>query len=670
MSDKVKLWLFSALLLLGILLTYANHWHNDFHFDDAHTIQNNVYIQSLKNIPLFFKDAITFSSIHSHCSYRPLVSTTLAIDYHLGNGLNPFYFHLSTFIFFLLQGVLMFFFFLKMLNLASANTPNRFISLFATGLYMLHPALAETVNYIISRSDTLSTLFVIMAFVVYQYSAFARRYYLYLIPVLIGTLAKPTAIMFAPMLVIYHILFDQQKDLLAFVKLEWKKLLLIALPSFILAAALYLFIKHKEEGFFEAGGYSFFRYFITQPFVYVHYVSQFLLPTKLSADTDWGTFEKLSDPKALAGFIFLGCMVFSLIYLSNFKKWRPVSFGLAWFLLALVPTSLVPLAEVMNDHRVFYPYVGLAIALVWTAYLMLETYLKQIPSVVLTSVLILILCGYAYGTHIRNEVWKTEENLWHDVSIKSPKNGRGLMNYGLVFMGRASYDTANYYFTKALDYCPRYSLLHVNMAVLKNALGDKAAADEYFKNGIAFGQEAGNYYFYARWLKDNGRKDEAIDNLYKSIRLVDARMDARAMLIPLLYEQKRYEEVKTVAKRTLELAPGDATATTYLQMANSGKSRLQVEEEASLNYTRADEFLNLSLLYYNAGDYQGCVNAAQKALKINPDYAEAYNNICSAYNAMNNFAEGAKACEAALRIKPGYALAQGNLNYANKMLKK
>jgi hypothetical protein len=105
MTDKVKLILFSLLLVAGIFITYSNHWHNDFHFDDAHTVQSNVYIQSLSNIPLFFKDPVsTFSSIHSHCSYRPLVSTTLAIDYYLGKGLNPFYFHLSTFIFFLLQG--------------------------------------------------------------------------------------------------------------------------------------------------------------------------------------------------------------------------------------------------------------------------------------------------------------------------------------------------------------------------------------------------------------------------------------------------------------------------------------------------------------------------------------------------------------------------------------
>jgi hypothetical protein len=230
-----------------------------------------------------------------------------------------------------------------------------------------------------------------MAFVVYQYSAVARRFYLYLIPMLIGALAKPTAIMFAPMLVVYHILFDQRKDLLNLAKLEWKKILLVSIPSFALAVGFYLFIKHKEEGFFEAGGYDFFRYFITQPFIYVHYVSQFLLPTKLSADTDWGTFESILKAKAIIGFLFLGSMVFAIFYLSRFQKWRPVVFGLAWFLLALVPTSLVPLAEVMNDHRVFYPYVGLAIALVWTAYLLLQEYLKRVPSAALTALLVLIL---------------------------------------------------------------------------------------------------------------------------------------------------------------------------------------------------------------------------------------------------------------------------------------
>ena len=63
--------------LLATLVVYANHFHNAFHFDDAHTILNNVFVRSVRNIPLFFASPATFSSLPSNQSYRPLVTTTL-----------------------------------------------------------------------------------------------------------------------------------------------------------------------------------------------------------------------------------------------------------------------------------------------------------------------------------------------------------------------------------------------------------------------------------------------------------------------------------------------------------------------------------------------------------------------------------------------------------------
>src|SRR4051812_31721227 len=86
-----------SLLVLTLIAAYANHFHNSFHFDDAHTIVTNAAIQELRNIPQFFRDATTFSSLPSNQSYRPLVSTLLAIDYRLGGGLNPSWFHVSIF---------------------------------------------------------------------------------------------------------------------------------------------------------------------------------------------------------------------------------------------------------------------------------------------------------------------------------------------------------------------------------------------------------------------------------------------------------------------------------------------------------------------------------------------------------------------------------------------
>src|ERR1700724_4568829 len=95
MRERALAGLGGALLLIALLAAYANHFHNSFHFDDGHTILNNASIRDLRNIPLFFRDATTFSALPSSQSYRPLVSTLLAIDYQLAHGLQPFWFHLS-----------------------------------------------------------------------------------------------------------------------------------------------------------------------------------------------------------------------------------------------------------------------------------------------------------------------------------------------------------------------------------------------------------------------------------------------------------------------------------------------------------------------------------------------------------------------------------------------
>lgn len=665
----------ALLLLFALIATYSNHWQNDFHFDDAHTVQNNIYIQNINNIPLFFQDCKTFSSIPSHGSYRPLVTTTLAIDYHLaktfsGNGLTPFWFHLFTFLFFILQGVLMYFLFRNILNKVSDQTPNNAIALFATAWYMLHPVQAETINYVISRSDSLSTLFVIAAFVVYQNSAFARSRYLYLIPIIIGCMAKPTVIMFAPMLMIYHLLFEQQQSLFSFKQWQWRHLLKAALPAFTLSIALYLFIKKMEEGMFEPGGTSLFNYAITQPFVYLHYVAMFLLPTQLTADTDWAPFTALTQPKALIGFVFLAALVYTIFYTSGKKHLRPIAFGISWFLLALVPTTLVPLAEVMNDHRQFFPHVGTALALVWALYLLLEKWLRNIPANVITLLLALFLSAYAYGTYQRNKVWRTEETLWKDVTEKSPNNGRGLMNYGLALMGRGDYVGAETYFKRGLALWPYYSYLYINMAIVKEATGKMDEATYYYAKGLEYGRSyPNNYYYYGRHLYKKGRREEAIQNLQECLKMSDAQIDARYLLMDALYETGRYEELKQLCTQTLQLIPNDGRAATYLKIAQSGKSKLQVMEESVQAKPTPEGYLELSLNYYNAGDFDKCIEASRQALKLKPDYAEAWNNICSAYNATNRFKEGADACNQAIKLKPDYTLAKNNLAWALRNIK-
>jgi tetratricopeptide (TPR) repeat protein len=675
MNANTKIFIASLIVFAALLFAYSNHWNNDFHFDDAHTVQNNIYIQSIHNIPLFFKDCKTFSSIPSHGSYRPLVSTTLAIDYWMGltfnqNGYTPFWFHFSTFLFLIAQGVLMFFFFKKILDTASGNTPNAFIALFATAWYLLNPVSAETINYVISRSDSLSTFFVVLAFVLYQYSNTSKKYLLYLIPIIIGATAKPTVIMFAPMLLVYHILFEKQTSLLDFGKWKIGEVLKFALPSFLLAIVLYFFIKKMEEGMFEPGGSSLFNYVITQPYIYLHYVSMFLLPLQLSADTDWGTFKSVTDPRALIGFLFLVSLIFTIFYTAQTKKYRPIAFGISWFLLALVPTTLVPLAEVMNDHRQFFPHIGTALALTWALYLLVENIWAKIPAAATATFALIFLSSYAYGTFQRNKVWLTEETLWKDVAEKSPLNGRGLMNYGLALMARGDYAGAEKYFSRGLELWPYYSYLYINMAIVKEAMGKSDEAGTFYAKGLEYGKSyPNNYFYYGKYLYKQGKKEEAIGYLKKCLEMSDAQIHARYLLMDALYETKRLEELKQICAQTLQVLPNDTKAKEYASIATTGKSKLEVMEETLKAMPTPEGYLNLSLSYYEAKDFDKCIEAAQKALALKPAYPEAWNNICSAHNSVNRFAEGAAACEQAIKLKPDYTLAKNNLAWAQKNLK-
>jgi tetratricopeptide (TPR) repeat protein len=675
---KQKIWIAFLGLLIWVTLIYSNHFHNSFHFDDSHTIQNNLYIQHIGNIPLFFKDGRTFSSLPSNQSYRPILSTTLAIDYWLGKGLSDtFQFHLTSFILFLFVGLFAFLMYKKIAQETIENNRVAWVALIAVAIYMVHPVSAETVNYIIQRGDILATFFTLLGFVLYLYVPFAKRTFLYLLPVFIGVLAKPNALVFAPILACYVMLFEQKTDFDAVFNTKTLfQIIKKSLPAFLVCIAAYGVMSALQSKDFVPGGTNTFLYIITQPYMIAYYVSAFFAPVHLTADTDWTLFESVFQAETLFGFGVLLLLLGVIYFTAKNQKTRPIAFGLLWFLIANLPTSLLPFAEVMNDHRMFLPFVGLALAVVWAFYLMIDLLAQNVnltPALRFfgLGILLFILVSFSYATRVRNEVWKTEESLWKDCAEKSPKNGRGLMNYGLALMARADYKNAEIYFQRGLESWPYYAYLHVNMGILKNAMGKADEAEPYFKNGIAYGVKYPNsYFYYARFLIEKNRKEEAVIQLKKCLEIANSLPDARVVLMNTLFELGRLEELRQVAQETLTILPDNTIAKQYLEMAKNGKSKLEVTKENALKTNTAGDFLELSLQYYQAGQYRECIEAGQQALKIDPKFAAAYNNIGSAYNMLGDFEEGKKALEQAVSLDPNSQLAKNNLAWAEAELKK
>jgi len=639
-----------SLSFILLLLAYSNHFYNAFHFDDAHIIVNNAYIRDLRNIPLFFEDARTHSSNPMNQTYRPLTSVTLAVDYWLGNGLtSTFYFHLSTFLWYILQCVLMYLLYLKIINTAVQHEWNRYIALFAVSWYGLHTANAETINYIYQRGDSLSTLMVVAGFVLYEYLPKWRNRYIYLIPIIIGMFIKEPSAMFAPLLFFYILLFEKKYSILDGLKPKnFISVIKAFAPAFIVCIALSIFVLKMMSSTYTPGGASRFYYFITQPFVIVHYVITFFLPFNLSADTDWKVITNIFDDRVIVGLLFVFAMLYVAYIASKKQETRPVSFGILWFFLALIPTSIIPLAEVTNDHRMFFPFVGLMLSVCWAAGLFIIRHEKSVrKNFVAEAAMILvaagILCGHAYGTHERNKVWHTGESLWYDVTLKSPGNGRGLMNYGLSQMSKGNYQKAQEYFERALTLTPYYSYLYVNMGVLKAAMNQQAEAERYFKKALQYDPNNPEpYYFYARWLMNQNRTGEAISLLQRALQISPAHGDSRNLLDQILSR------------------PGNL------------KSPVEHAEELARSSPTAENYLNLSLQYHNAGRLEDSITVCRKALKIKPDYYPAYNNICAAYNELKLWDKAIEACEKGLAINPDFQLMKNNLARAKseKVLQK
>jgi len=622
--EKALAILGGALLLVTLLAAYSNHFHNSFHFDDAHTIVNNAAIRELRNIPLFFRDATTFSSLPSNQSYRPLVSTLLAIDYSLGHGLRPFWFHLSIFALFIALTLLLVFVIYRLID-------NLWIAVGAAAVYGLHPSNADTVNYVIASSEVISTLGVIASFAVYFAFPQLRRHYLYVLPAATAVLAKPIAAIFPLLFAIYRLLFPPSHANLAGTSrrpqdLTW---FVEVVPPLMVCAVVSLFVQWMTPTTWVSGSANAHNYLMTQPYVALLYFKTFFWPSGLSADYDLNPFTTTDAPRFWAGFAFVILFTMCAIAAAFCKKTRVIGFGLLWFLIALLPTALFPLAEVMNDHRTFLPYIGLVIAIAGAAALLVARLDRQ-PNwakIVATCAVVLFLCANGYATFQRNKVWRTEETLWHDVVIKSPGNGRGLMNYGNTLMAKGDYAGALDYFHRAQHLTPQYSVLFINLAIAEDATKQSALAEQHFKEALRLAPTSPDTYtFYARYLIAHSRAQEA----------------------------------NTLLRSALVLSPTDLTAHELLAQTDATNQTATQTPES---------YLSLSLQLYNDARYIESIAASRRALDIRPGYAEAWNNICAAYNKLGRYEEAAAACEQALLSKPDFELARNNLQYARERLK-
>lgn len=635
----------TGLFIVSVILTvlaYSNHFKNPFEFDDNHTIVSNLHIRDIHNIPVFFKDAATTSSLPANQAYRPGLTTLNAIDYWIGGEPepNPFYFHLSIFIAFLVLGFGVFALCKKIMEKSFNSDTTFWASWFVMTWFWVHTANSATINYIIQRADSFSTLMVVAAFCIYLYFPKAQNKFFYMIPIVVGFFVKEPAVMFVGLLAVYKLLFEQNVTLSEALTSHKKALFSVvrqcAVPLLI-SIVLVIFSRKMTPPLWTSGSSDVLHYALTQPYVILHYVNNFLIPANLVIDSDWKIVDRVLDDKVIIGLSFL----IGLIYIAfkTAKNHKPITFGILWFLLTLLPTSSVfPLAEVLNDHRPFFGYIGLCIA---TVYAVTFLYTKQPAKLkpILVFALPLFLAAHAFGTYHHNSKWNSPESIWKDATVHAPTNGRAWMNYGLALMGRGDFVNADAAFTKAIQLWPDYPYAFINIAILKATQNKLVDAENNFKQAIALDPILPEgYYYYADFLFRHNRTDEAQKQLEEGLKLSPNHAD-------LLQLKSRLNAV-----------------------ASKGGSFAASEVDKALaavkNNPNHETYLNLSLHYYNNKQFIECIQACEKALQYKPDYDLAFNNICSAYIELKQWDKAVVAGQKGIAINPKNAYLKQNLDYA------
>src|SRR5205814_2467266 len=71
----------AAIVIAAVLGAYYNSFTNGFHLDDTYGLLQNPWIHSLANIPRFFTDPYTLTTLTANADYRPVLQATYALNY-------------------------------------------------------------------------------------------------------------------------------------------------------------------------------------------------------------------------------------------------------------------------------------------------------------------------------------------------------------------------------------------------------------------------------------------------------------------------------------------------------------------------------------------------------------------------------------------------------------
>lgn len=556
-----------ALIVAAGMAAYANSLDGAFLFDD----------RDFSESPRALSWANTAEALRSA---RPLVDLTLMANYSL-DGLNVRGYHLFNLAVHLLAGCVLFSLARRLLRSpvlaprygAAADA----LALAVALLWTVHPLQTQAVTYIVQRAESMMGLFYLLTLYCavrafeaggnaeQQPAAGALRWYAAsALCCLAGMATKPVTAT-APLMVLavdYLLFAPSLRDAL---RRRWPLYLALVATWQLLLSTVLVRPNQTSAGF----GYRAitpWEYACTQPRAILWYVRLALWPDPLCFDymrpvlRQWGQFIA----PAVVVLLLLAATAWLLL------RRRPAALIGVWFFLILsVTSSIMPIADVCVEHRMYLSLAAVIAAVALGGYeigrrlpglLQPERAARArwggVVAIVLVATLAVIL---AWRTAERNLDYRFESDLWESVLRVRPDNTRAKLNFGYALFAEGHLDDAI-----AVTSAPALAgdpAAHLNLGRFFAAKGLPARAEEEYRRAINMDPDfAKAHYNLGNLLLQQRRYAEAARAFAEAVRSRPDWPAAHNNLGIALANLSDLKAAETRFRLALRLDPGYAAA--------------------------------------------------------------------------------------------------------------
>ena len=453
------------LLAVAIVLVYAAGSSNPFHYDDLHSIRDNPHIRSLKNIPAFFTHPEYFTADPRSAMYRPIVLVSYALNYALDKSEVRSYHWVNIAVHAINSGLV--------LLLTQILLRRGIVALLAASIFALHPVNSEVVNYISSRSESLCALFFLVSFIAYIQARSAiewraAKYGISLGGFIAALLCKSIAVTLLPVLLAFEICFP--------VRVPSIRAVLARLGPFLALVLLYVVaIQHMlKTALVDAPVRPMSVQWATQIKALVYYAKLLCYPWALNIEHQFAL-----GGAEFAVWISAGCMLCFFVW--AWFRGPSARFLIAWSLLVLAPTLVVPLNILINEHRLYLVSIAFSIGLAYLVEDLLQRRAAHKVGAICCISLVLIFSSLGVQ---RTLTWGSAETLWAAALKDAPHMPRPHLYMGNVHREAGQNQRALNSYARALVVHPEI-LSGGDLVSIYNNIGATYLAMERFEQAAA-----------------------------------------------------------------------------------------------------------------------------------------------------------------------------------------